>query len=145
MFEGVGVEVDTPVAGFHVAGGCVFAPGRIVNEIPYDPLLYFHGEEQALALRAWTRGWDASCGCFGTLLERGAREAVVEDLVMLGLLAVGWFAGGTTRPARDSLRPVPRLPPFRPTSPSGRRSPVANPPASAPPAPANVIKRVESV
>ena len=58
MFEGVGVETDEPVPGFHVAGGCLFAPGRIVDEVPYDPRLYFHGEEQAFALRAWTRGWD---------------------------------------------------------------------------------------
>jgi hypothetical protein len=58
MFEGVGVEVDEPVAGIHVAGGCLFAPGRVVDELPYDPRLYFHGEEQSFALRAWTRGWD---------------------------------------------------------------------------------------
>jgi hypothetical protein len=58
MFEGVGVETGEPVAGFHVAGGCLFAPGRVVNELPYDAHLYFHGEEQSFALRAWTRGWD---------------------------------------------------------------------------------------
>jgi hypothetical protein len=58
MFEGVAVERDEPVAGFHIAGGCLFAPGRIVQELPYDPFLYFHGEEQSVALRAWTRGWD---------------------------------------------------------------------------------------
>lgn len=58
MFEGVGVETDEPVPGFHVAGGCLFAPGRLVDELPYDPRLYFHGEEQAFALRAWTHGWD---------------------------------------------------------------------------------------
>lgn len=58
MFEGVAVETDEPVPGFHVAGGCLFAPGRLVEELPYDPRLYFHGEEQAFALRAWTHGWD---------------------------------------------------------------------------------------
>lgn len=58
MFEGVAVEREEPVPGFHVAGGCLFAPGQIVGELPYDPQLYFHGEEQAFALRAWTRGWD---------------------------------------------------------------------------------------
>jgi hypothetical protein len=42
----------------HVAAGCLFAPGRVVQELPYDPALFFHGEEQAFALRAWTRGWD---------------------------------------------------------------------------------------
>ena len=58
MFEGVAVETEEPVPGFHTAGGCLFAPGRIVDEVPYDPRLYFHGEEQAFALRAYTRGWD---------------------------------------------------------------------------------------
>lgn len=58
MFEGVGVETDQLVPSVHVAGGCLFAPGRIVDDLPYDPHLYFHGEEQAYALRAWTRGWD---------------------------------------------------------------------------------------
>lgn len=58
MFEGVAVETDQLVPAVHVAGGCLFAPGRIVNELPYDPHLYFHGEEQAYALRAWTHGWD---------------------------------------------------------------------------------------
>lgn len=58
MFEGVAVETDEPVPGYHLAGGCLFAPGCIVDELPYDPHLYFHGEEHALALRAYTRGWD---------------------------------------------------------------------------------------
>lgn len=58
MFECVGVERDEPELGFHVGGGCLFAPGYIVEDLPYDPRLYFHGEEQAFALRAWTHGWD---------------------------------------------------------------------------------------
>lgn len=57
-FEAVPVETDEPVPAFHVAAGCLFAPGRIAQELPYDPFLYFHGEEQSMALRAWTRGWD---------------------------------------------------------------------------------------
>lgn len=58
MFDGVPVDSESPVPGFHVGAGFIFAPGAIVNELPYDPYLYFHGEEQALALRAWTHGWD---------------------------------------------------------------------------------------
>lgn len=57
-FEGVPVASAQPVPGFHIGAGCLLAPGRVVNELPYDPQLYFHGEEQAFALRAWTRGWD---------------------------------------------------------------------------------------
>lgn len=44
--------------GFHLAAGFIFARGAFVDEVPYDPALYFHGEEQNLALRAWTRGWN---------------------------------------------------------------------------------------
>jgi hypothetical protein len=58
MFEGVPVEIDEALPAVHVAGGCLFAPGSIVQQLPYDPFLYFHGEEQAFALRAWTHGWD---------------------------------------------------------------------------------------
>ena len=57
-FEAVPVASDKPIYGLHVAAGCLFAPGTVVNALPYDPFLYFHGEEQSLALRAWTRGWD---------------------------------------------------------------------------------------
>ena len=44
--------------GAHLAGGFLLAAGEFVNEIPYDPRFYFHGEEQGLALRAFTHGWD---------------------------------------------------------------------------------------
>ncbi|WP_409525875.1 GlcNAc-transferase family protein [Nitrincola sp. MINF-07-Sa-05] len=44
--------------GFHLAGGFIFTLGSFVEQIPYDPNLYFHGEEQCLAIRAYTHGWD---------------------------------------------------------------------------------------
>jgi hypothetical protein len=58
IFEPKPVETTQPVPGIHLGAGCLFAPGRIVEEVPYDPWFYFHGEEQALALRLYTRGWD---------------------------------------------------------------------------------------
>lgn len=45
------------VEGHHVGAGFLFTLGQFVDEVPYDPFLYFHGEEQSLALRAYTRGW----------------------------------------------------------------------------------------
>lgn len=57
-FEAHPVETQQPLAGFHLGAGCLFAPGRFVETFPYDPFLYFHGEEQALALRIFTHGWD---------------------------------------------------------------------------------------
>jgi hypothetical protein len=49
---------DQPVAGCHIAAGFVFCCGNFIEEVPYDHYLYFHGEEQSLAVRAYTRGWD---------------------------------------------------------------------------------------
>lgn len=51
-------SVQEPVLGCHVAAGFLFTKGEFVSEVPYDPFLYFHGEEQSLALRAFTKGWD---------------------------------------------------------------------------------------
>jgi hypothetical protein len=42
---------------FLMAAGCIFTRGHFVNEIPYDPKYYFYGEEQSIALRAFTRGF----------------------------------------------------------------------------------------
>ncbi len=57
-FQAIPVAKDTPVLGFHLGAGCLFTRGAFVEEIPYDPHLYFHGEEQTLAARAYTHGWD---------------------------------------------------------------------------------------
>jgi len=57
-FEAHVVRATQPLPAFHVGAGCLFAPGWITHAVPYDPWLYFHGEEQALALRLYTRGWD---------------------------------------------------------------------------------------
>jgi hypothetical protein len=57
-FEAHPVERDDALPGFHVGAGCLFAPGQFVQVFPYDPWFYFHGEEQALAARIFTHGWD---------------------------------------------------------------------------------------
>lgn len=49
---------EKPILGSHVAGGFIFTSINFIEEIPYDPFLYFHGEEQSLAIRSFTRGWD---------------------------------------------------------------------------------------
>ena len=36
----------------------IFTRRRWVEEVPYDPNLYFDGEEDTLGLRSWTRGWE---------------------------------------------------------------------------------------
>ena len=57
-FIGRHLFTDQAVPGCHVAGGFIFCAGQFVEDVPYDPYLYFHGEEQSLAVRAYTRGWD---------------------------------------------------------------------------------------
>ncbi len=41
-----------------VSGHFMFARAEWISEVPYDPQLYFFGEEITLAARPWTNGWD---------------------------------------------------------------------------------------
>ena len=43
--------------GYLIAAGCLFTTREFVKEIPYDDGLYFYGEELAILLRAFTRGF----------------------------------------------------------------------------------------
>lgn len=43
---------------FELSGNFLFTLGCFVEQVPYDPHLYFHGEEQNLTIRAYTHGWD---------------------------------------------------------------------------------------
>ncbi len=47
-----------PSSTYFVSAGMLFTHGKIIEEVPYDPYIYFAGEEIALALRLWTHGWD---------------------------------------------------------------------------------------
>lgn len=47
-----------PIRGRFFAGGFAFARGAFITDVPYDPSLYFQGEEMAMALRAFTHGYD---------------------------------------------------------------------------------------
>ncbi|MBF0340734.1 MAG: hypothetical protein HQL95_07185 [Magnetococcales bacterium] len=47
-----------PAPSAFVGGGFLFGPGSMVREVPYDPHLYFHGEEITMAARLWTHGYD---------------------------------------------------------------------------------------
>jgi hypothetical protein len=40
------------------AGGFLFGAAAWINDVPYDPYLYFIGEESSLAVRLYTHGWD---------------------------------------------------------------------------------------
>jgi hypothetical protein len=51
-------ESKRPLRARFVAAGFLFAQGRFVQEVPYDPELYFMGEESAMTIRAFTHGYD---------------------------------------------------------------------------------------
>jgi Glycosyltransferase (GlcNAc) len=51
-------SLHRPPRARFVSGGFLFAPGNFVGEVPYDPELYFLGEEASMTVRAFTHGYD---------------------------------------------------------------------------------------
>lgn len=51
-------ERDAPARARFLSGHLLFAPGGFIADVPYDPSLYFFGEEISLAIRAFTNGYD---------------------------------------------------------------------------------------
>ena len=49
---------EIPSPSFVIGAGFVFTLGKVVEEVPYDPYIYFEGEEICFAVRLWTSGWD---------------------------------------------------------------------------------------
>jgi hypothetical protein len=60
-FVGAAMEPDElfrPPRARFTSGHFVFAPGKMVEDVVYDPSLYFMGEEITIAVRAFTHGYD---------------------------------------------------------------------------------------
>lgn len=55
-----GPSTPHPTPSWYVACGFLFAPGRFLRDVPYDPhcQCLFWGEEVLLSARAWTNGYD---------------------------------------------------------------------------------------
>jgi hypothetical protein len=51
-------DMKEPVRSRFLSAHFIFTLGKFVKEVPYDPYLYFHGEETSLAARAYTHGYD---------------------------------------------------------------------------------------
>jgi hypothetical protein len=51
-------QLICPVPARYFAAGFCFTLGRFCREVPYDPGIYFLGEEISIALRAFTNGYD---------------------------------------------------------------------------------------
>lgn len=52
---------ETPltfVHGYFIGACFIFADGAIVKDVPYDPNIFFGGEEPLYSVRCWTRGYN---------------------------------------------------------------------------------------
>jgi len=58
MLSSKSFEATMPVRGNYLAGGFIFAQGHFVKIVPNDPHIFFAGEEIAMAVRAFTHGYD---------------------------------------------------------------------------------------
>ena len=56
-------SLHRPLRARFLSGGFLFAPGNFVHEVPYDPELYFLGEEASMTVRAFTHGYDLFHPC----------------------------------------------------------------------------------
>lgn len=51
-------DITEPVPSRFLSAHFIFTLGKWCQEVPYDPELYFHGEEISLAARSYTWGYD---------------------------------------------------------------------------------------
>jgi len=58
MLSSTPFESREPVRGSYLAGGFIFTRGDFVKEVPNDPQIFFAGEEIAMAVRAFSHGYD---------------------------------------------------------------------------------------
>ena len=49
---------SAPISSAFVSANFLFGPCEAFRTVPYDPYLYFFGEEVTLSARLWTHGWD---------------------------------------------------------------------------------------
>jgi hypothetical protein len=118
--------LQRPLRARFVSAHFLFTLGLFVTEVPYDPELYFHGEEITLAIRAFTHGyallhpsehilwheytrsyrtkhWDDHVSAQGIELEWHISDAASRDKVRQFLDApdTGPFGCGTERSFAD--------------------------------------------
>lgn len=51
-------ELESPIHARFISGHFIFADGSFIQDVPYDPNYYFHGEEINLSVRAHMAGYD---------------------------------------------------------------------------------------
>jgi len=58
MQKGLPSQSKSIYKGFLISAGFLFGERNMVEDVPYDPNLYFEGEETTMALRLFTNGYD---------------------------------------------------------------------------------------
>ncbi len=58
MQKGLPSKSKNIYKGFLISAGFLFGEREVIEEVPYDPNLYFEGEETTMALRLFTNGFD---------------------------------------------------------------------------------------
>lgn len=57
-FRPVSKTLNKPVLGAFFVGNFMFAPAEAVQQVPFDPHIYFRGQELVYSSRLWTHGWN---------------------------------------------------------------------------------------
>jgi hypothetical protein len=94
---------DRPIPARFVSAHLLFAPGRFARDVPYDPELYFTGEEITLAVRAFTSGYDLfhpSCLIAWHEYTRAYRRKHWDDHLEANAIDVPWHARDGSSRAR---------------------------------------------
>jgi hypothetical protein len=58
LFRPAYSDHEAPMLTYCFSAHFAFARGQFILDVPYDPNLYFHGEEITMAVRAFTHGYD---------------------------------------------------------------------------------------
>jgi len=54
-------DLSKPFLSRSLSAGFIFTEGEFIEKVPYDPNIYFEGEEISLSVRAFTHGYDIYC------------------------------------------------------------------------------------
>ena len=75
------VSGDFPSETWWFAAGFAFTSGEFIREVPYDPEIFFEGEEITMAIRAYCAGFRLFCpGVFiGAHLYQSTRNGAIES------------------------------------------------------------------
>ena len=58
MQKGLPSQSKEIYKGFLISAGFLFSESKMIEDVPYDPHLYFEGEETTMSLRLFTNGYD---------------------------------------------------------------------------------------